>query len=70
VPFEGEWPLQALPLRAAIVEAEAELARTGRLLIRKSGTEPVLRVMAEGEDAAQVARIVDGLCAQIASAAE
>jgi len=70
VPFEGEWPLQAPPLRAAIVEAEAELNGTGRLLIRKSGTEPVVRVMAEGEDAAQVARIVDGLCAQIASAAE
>jgi phosphoglucosamine mutase len=70
VPFDGKWPLEAPPLRAAIAEAEAALNGTGRLLIRKSGTEPVVRVMAEGEDAAQVARIVDGLCAQIAAAAD
>jgi phosphoglucosamine mutase len=70
VPFHGKWPLEGTPLRSAIADAEAELSRTGRLLIRKSGTEPVVRVMAEGEDADQVARIVDGLCAQIASAAD
>ena len=70
VPFDGKWPLEAPRLRDAIVAAEKALARTGRLLIRKSGTEPVVRVMAEGEDADQVARIVDGLCAQIASAAD
>ncbi len=69
VRFDGKWPLEAPPLRAAILAAEKALAHTGRLLIRKSGTEPVVRVMAEGEDADQVARIVDGLCAQIASAA-
>jgi len=69
VRFNGKWPLEAPPVRMAIKEAEAALNGTGRLLIRKSGTEPVIRVMAEGEDAAQVTRIVEGLCAQIAAAA-
>ena len=69
VPFNGKWPMDAAPVRAAVAEAEAALSGTGRLLIRKSGTEPVIRVMAEGEDAAQIARIVDGLCAEIAAAA-
>jgi phosphoglucosamine mutase len=69
VRFNGKWPMDAAPVKAAIAEAEARLNGTGRLLIRKSGTEPVIRVMAEGEDAAQVTRIVDGLCAEIAAAA-
>jgi phosphoglucosamine mutase len=69
VRFDGVSPLEAPRVRAAIAEAEAELVRTGRLLIRKSGTEPLIRVMAEGEDAAQVTRIVDSLCAEIAAAA-
>ncbi len=43
-------------VRAAIAEAESALAGSGRLLIRESGTEPVVRVMAEGEDEALVAR--------------
>ncbi len=68
VRFTGPSPLEAATVRAAIAAAEAELAATGRLLIRKSGTEPVIRVMAEGEDSALVRRIVDGLCAEIAGA--
>jgi phosphoglucosamine mutase len=68
VPFTGDSPLDRPRVQAAIGEAEAELAGTGRLLIRKSGTEPLIRVMAEGEDEAQVRRIVEGLCAEIASA--
>ena len=70
VRYHAGAPLEEADVRAAIAQAEAELARTGRLLIRKSGTEPVIRVMAEGEDDAQVARVVDGLCALIASVAE
>ena len=69
VRFSGESPLEFPRVQAAIGDAEAELAGTGRLLIRKSGTEPLIRVMAEGEDEAQVLRIVDGLCAEIAAAA-
>jgi len=48
-------------VRQAIADAEAELAKNGRLLIRPSGTEPLIRVMAEGDDRAQVERIVDQL---------
>ena len=69
VRFSGDSPLEKPSVRSAIAEAEAELAETGRLLIRKSGTEPLIRVMAEGESEAQVARIVDALCAEIAAVA-
>lgn len=69
VRFSGASPLDQAPVLGAIAAAEAELAGTGRLLIRKSGTEPVIRVMAEGEDAALVHRIVDDLCGCIGAAA-
>ena len=69
VRFSGDSPLEKSSVQSAIAEAEAELAETGRLLIRKSGTEPLIRVMAEGESEAQVARIVDALCAEIAAVA-
>ena len=49
--------------------AEAELDGRGRLVIRKSGTEPLIRVMAEGDDAALVERLVDGICAAVAEVA-
>ncbi|MBU6499175.1 MAG: phosphoglucosamine mutase [Rhodospirillales bacterium] len=62
----GTSPLEAPSVRTAIADAEAALASRGRLLIRKSGTEPVVRVMAEAEDASQVVRIVDEICEQIA----
>ena len=52
-----------------IAVAEARLAGTGRLLIRESGTEPLVRVMAEGEDETLVAQVVDELCETIAKAA-
>jgi phosphoglucosamine mutase len=65
--FNGGAPLETKPVKAAIAEAERRLAGTGRLLIRKSGTEPLIRVMAEGEDESLVADIVDGLCAAIRS---
>jgi len=54
-------PLEDAAVRQAIADAESELARNGRLLIRPSGTEPLIRVMAEGDDRAQVERIVDEL---------
>ena len=49
--------------------AEAELDGRGRLLIRKSGTEPVVRVMAEGDDMALVERLVDDICEAVRAAA-
>ncbi len=70
VRYDGPSPLDNRAIKAAIVEAERALARGGRLLIRKSGTEPVIRVMAEGETADEVAEIVDSLCDLIAEIAE
>ncbi|WP_156255552.1 phosphoglucosamine mutase [Sandarakinorhabdus oryzae] len=69
VRFKGGAPLEADAVKAAIAEAEARLAGQGRLLIRKSGTEPLIRVMAEGEDKTLVGRVVDDICAAVAAAA-
>ena len=66
VRFTGGSPLADVRVKQAVVEAERVLADTGRLLLRASGTEPVIRVMAEGEDEALVSRVVDSLCATIA----
>jgi phosphoglucosamine mutase len=66
----GAKPLEHDGVRKAITAAESRLAATGRLLIRKSGTEPVIRVMAEGDDAAMVKSIVEELCATIQKAAK
>jgi len=41
---------------------EHEFGDAGRLVIRQSGTEPLIRVMAEGDDAAQVEAVVDRIC--------
>lgn len=68
VRFQGGKPLEDGAVRQAIADAEAELASRGRLVIRPSGTEPLIRVMAEGDDRAQIERIVDGLVGAIASA--
>ena len=48
--------------------AEAQLNGRGRLVIRASGTEPLIRVMAEGDDMAEVEAIVDDICAAVAAA--
>ena len=52
-----------------VTAAEAELHGRGRLVIRASGTEPVIRVMAEGEDATQVEHVVDRICDAVRAAA-
>jgi phosphoglucosamine mutase len=49
---EGQAPLDLAAVKTAISDAEAALTGKGRLLIRKSGTEPLIRVMAECEDEA------------------
>lgn len=70
VRFAGRSPLQHPSVKAAVAEAEAALGVSGRLLLRESGTEPVVRVMAEGEDEALVSRLVSELCRAIEVAAE
>jgi len=52
-------------VRSAIAAGEAELGARGRLVIRPSGTEPVVRVMAEGEDPDRVARVVETIVASM-----
>jgi phosphoglucosamine mutase len=69
VRFSGGKPLENSKVKAIIADAEAELIDKGRLVIRPSGTEPLIRVMAEGDDARQVAEVVDRICAAVAEAA-
>lgn len=65
VHFNGGQPLDRQPVKKVISESEKRLGDAGRLLIRKSGTEPVIRVMAEGEDEALVGAVVDQICSVI-----
>ena len=60
--------LANIRVKAAIAEGEARLNGTGRVLIRKSGTEPLIRVMAEGEDLALVTAVVDDICEAVRAA--
>ena len=62
-------PLVQPSVQEAIADGEAALGGRGRLVIRKSGTEPKIRVMAEGDDAAQVERVVDSICEAVKAAA-
>ena len=63
VRYSGGKPLEDAKVQAVIAEAEKELEGTGRLVIRASGTEPLIRVMAEGDNADQVSEVVDRICA-------
>lgn len=69
VRFSGGKPLEAEGVMQAIAEGEAALNGSGRLVIRASGTEPLIRVMAEGDDAGMVERVVDDICAAVRAAA-
>ena len=62
VRFAGTSPLGADRVQEAIQAAEKRLKGAGRLLIRESGTEPLVRVMAEAEDHGLVTQIVEELC--------
>jgi phosphoglucosamine mutase len=68
VRFSGGKPLDDAKVQAAIAEGEAALAGRGRLVIRPSGTEPLIRVMAEADDAGQVERVVDMICDAVRAA--
>jgi phosphoglucosamine mutase len=65
VRYAGGRPLSADRVKAVIAEAEAALDGRGRLVIRKSGTEPLIRVMAEGDDPKLVKKWVNDICSAI-----
>ena len=64
----GADPMEAAPVRAAIRDGEARLSGRGRILIRRSGTEPLIRVMAEGDDEALVREVVSSIVAEVSAA--
>ena len=68
VRYEKGEPLDDAKVIRRIAAAEKSLDGRGRLVIRKSGTEPLIRVMAEGDDMAEVEAIVDDICAAVAAA--
>jgi phosphoglucosamine mutase len=69
VPVNGGKPLADREVQERIEAAEAELAGRGRLIVRPSGTEPIVRVMAEGEDEAVLTAVVDEIARAISEAA-
>ena len=66
---KGKKPLDADNVKAAIADGERDLSGTGRLVIRPSGTEPVIRVMAEGDNGDMVTAVVDRICEAVEKAA-
>ena len=65
----GAKPLETEGVKAAIKDGEARLNASGRLLVRASGTEPLIRVMAEGDDAKLVAQVVRDVVGAVKQAA-
>jgi phosphoglucosamine mutase len=68
VRFGNGQPLETRRVRRAIADGETRLGAAGRLVIRKSGTEPVIRVMAQGEDEDLLAGVVNAICDEILTA--
>ena len=67
VRFNGGFPLEAEPVASAIDAAKERLGENGRLVIRPSGTEPLIRIMAEGDDAVLVSALVDELASVVSA---
>ena len=66
---KGGQPLENEKVKAAIANAEARLNGSGRVLVRASGTEPLIRVMAEGDDRALVDQLVKEIAGAVKAAA-
>ncbi|WOF74939.1 phosphoglucosamine mutase [Parvibaculaceae bacterium PLY_AMNH_Bact1] len=69
VRFKSGAPLECTKVQEAIKEGEGRLGECGRIVVRKSGTEPLIRVMAEGDDKGLVENVVGDITAAIADAA-
>lgn len=69
VRFSGENPLEAAHIKAYLDGMQQDIsAKGGRILVRKSGTEALIRVMAEGTDPTHVQKVVDEICAELGKA--
>lgn len=62
---EGTDPMSSAAVLASVADAEHQLARKGRVLLRKSGTEPLVRVMVEGSDMELVHRLAEQIAEQV-----
>jgi phosphoglucosamine mutase len=69
VRYKGGTPLEQDKVKSAIEDGEARLGNSGRLVIRASGTEPLIRVMAEGDDADLVKQVVNDIAGVVAASA-
>ena len=69
VRYKSGKPLENIQVRNAIRDAQARLDGHGRLIVRPSGTEPVIRVMGEGDDRVLVEEVVDGIVDALTQAA-
>jgi phosphoglucosamine mutase len=68
VRFAGGKPLEAASVKQAIADGEAQLNGSGRIVVRPSGTEPLIRIMAEGDDPALVKKVVRSISAAVKAA--
>jgi len=69
VRFSAGKPLDSALVKEAIADGEAQLGKNGRVLVRASGTEPLIRVMAEGDDDRLVSKVVETIAAAVKAAA-
>jgi phosphoglucosamine mutase len=69
VRFSGGKPLETEQVKGAIAQAEQRLNGTGRIVVRASGTEPLIRVMAEGDDEKLVSQVVREIVGAVKKAA-
>jgi phosphoglucosamine mutase len=68
VRFAGGKPLEAKSVKEAIADGEAQLNGAGRIVVRASGTEPLIRIMAEGDDPALVTKVVKSIVSAVKAA--
>ncbi|HEY3797565.1 MAG TPA: phosphoglucosamine mutase, partial [Caulobacteraceae bacterium] len=69
VRIAGGKPLESAKVKSAIADAEQRLNGSGRVLVRASGTEPLIRIMAEGDDEKLVGQLVREIAGAVRGAA-